>query len=277
MSATEPPTVSGGASLLLAWQLKDKRVLIIGGGDVASSRIESVLATDARVTVICPAAGLHPLTKQFIDGPYCITYHDRIFLGANDLVDVDMVLSAIDDVTQSRVICELCRDLKIPVNVADIPDSCDFYFGSQIRMGALQIMISTNGQSPKLANIIKKGIEKNLPEHAGSAIEKVGLLRALLKERAPGVGGEVSKRRMKWMVDVCNSWSMEELAQLDDQTMRMLLDKGWEKNNVLSPEELGLPQRSLVNASVIGATVPSILIFVAGAACATLLLLTRSR
>lgn len=270
-----PPSVLGGASLLVAWQLKDKHVLVVGGGDVASGRIESVLAADARVTIISPSSGLHPLTKQFIVGPYPVTYHDRTFGGAEDLAGVDMVLTAIDDVSQSRIICTLCRDLKIPVNVADIPDSCDFFFGSQIRDGPLQIMVSTNGQSPKLANIIKRKIEKHLPEHVGIAIANVGRLRTLLKERAPGVGGEVSKRRMKWMVDVCNSWDMEGLAQLDEQTMKKLLDTGWENGTVPKPRDLGVRQKWLTSVSTsISAAVP-ILTLVAGAACAGVLFLSR--
>ncbi|KAG6333826.1 hypothetical protein ID866_5258 [Astraeus odoratus] len=268
------PAVQGGGSLLVAWQLKDKHVLIVGGGDVASGRIESVLSADAHVTVICPSAGLHPLTKQFIRSPYRVTYHDRAFAGAEDLPGVDMVLSAIDDVAQSRVICGLCRDLKIPVNVADIPDSCDFYFGSQIRDGPLQIMISTNGQSPKHANIIKRKIENALPQHAGNAIEKVGKLRSLLKEQAPGVGGDVSKRRMRWMVDLCNTWDMEELAQLDDQAMKKLLDEGWQKGMIPSP---GRQRKTPIFVPTVNAAMPTVLTFVAGMACASMLLLSRSR
>lgn len=270
----------GGGSLLLAWQLKGKHVLIVGGGDVASGRIESVLAADARVTLISPSNGLHPLTKRFLDGPYNITYHDRLFGSAEDLVNVDLVLTAIDDVAQSRIICGLCRELKIPVNVADIPESCDFYFGSQIRDGPLQIMISTNGNSPKLANIIRKKIEQNLPEHAGDAITRVGELRTKLKERAPGVGGEIGKRRMRWMIDVCTSWEMEELALLDDQMMRNLLDDGWEKNAVPSPAEVGAGSRQKSNATL-HVTTPSVFVatlsFAAGAACACLFLLSRRR
>ncbi|OBZ75665.1 Siroheme biosynthesis protein met8 [Grifola frondosa] len=234
------PNISSlsGGSLLLAWQLKDKTVLIIGGGEVASGRIESVLVADALVTIISPLTGLHPLTRRFVDADR-ITYHDRVFSGPDDLVGVDMVLTAIDDVEKSREICALCRERKIPINVADIPKSCDFYFGSQIRSGPLQIMISTNGQSPKLANIIRKRIEQGLPEHAGEAIEKVGALRSKLRERAPGVGGEIGKRRMRWMVDVCSSWDMDELALLDEDMMAILLDKGWEKNRVPKLEEVG--------------------------------------
>ena len=48
------PTVDSlaGGSLLLAWQLKDKNVLLVGGGDVAASRIENILIADARITLI---------------------------------------------------------------------------------------------------------------------------------------------------------------------------------------------------------------------------------
>ena len=278
--STDSPTLGDG-SLLIAWQLKSKHVLIVGGGDVASGRIESVLAADARVTIICPSTGLHPLTKKFIDGPYQITYHDRVFGGADDLIGVDMVLTAIDDVTQSRIICSLCRERKIPVNVADIPESCDFYFGSQIRDGPLQIMISTNGRSPKLANLIKRKIEHSLPQQAGKAIEKVGELRAKLKERAPGVGGQVSKRRMKWMVDVCTSWEMEELATLNEEMMIKLLDDGWEHNVIPRPEAVGgarkRGKRTSSITSSLGTFVLPSLAFAAGVATVTVLLASRTR
>jgi precorrin-2 dehydrogenase / sirohydrochlorin ferrochelatase len=270
------PTVdTGGGSLLLAWQLKDKHVLIVGGGDVASGRIESVLAADALITIISPDEGLHPLTRRYITSSDRITYHDRVFAGSGDLVAVDMVLTAVDDVEKSREICDMCRALKIPVNVADIPPSCDFYFGSQIRDGPLQIMISTNGKSPKLANIIRKKIELSLPSNAGEAIKKVGELRTRLKERAPGVGGDVGRRRMRWMVDVCTSWEMDDLALLDDEMIKKLLDDGWENNRVLKMEDVGGKRaRTAISTHWLnGALVPPVLGFLAGAACTVFVLL----
>ncbi|TCD68250.1 Bifunctional dehydrogenase and ferrochelatase [Steccherinum ochraceum] len=267
-----------GGSLLLAWQLKDKHVLIVGGGDVASGRIESVLVADARITLISPSAGLHPLTKKFIAQSSRITHHDRVFAGPADLDSVDMVLTAIDDVAKSREICALCRERRIPVNVADIPPSCDFYFGSQIRSGPLQIMISTNGQGPKLANIIMRKIEEALPEHAGEAVEKVGQLRSKLRERAPGVGGELGKRRMRWMVDVCNAWDIDDLATLDEEMMLRLLDDGWEKNKVPKPVELGSGKKKHASGSHLpsasslqGSLLPTALGFLTGVAATTAL------
>ncbi|OCH95299.1 siroheme synthase [Obba rivulosa] len=268
-----------GGSLLLAWQLKDKRVLIVGGGDVASGRLESVLVADALVTLVSPSERLHPLTRRLIDASDRITYRDRLF-ELSDLDGADMVLTAIDDVETSRAICAECRARRIPVNVADIPPSCDFYFGSQIRNGPLQVMISTNGRSPKLANIVRRRIEKSLPEHVGEAIEKVGELRSKLRERAPGVGGELGKRRMRWMVDVCTSWEMEDLALLDDDMMRKLLDDGWENNRVPKLEDVGgRPRRDAASSplQVRAAVLTSLVGFLAGAACAAAVMLTRRR
>ncbi|KZV94057.1 siroheme synthase [Exidia glandulosa HHB12029] len=221
-------SIQPGGSLIIAWQLKYKHVLVVGGGDVAAGRLQSVLATDATVSLIAPRDRLHPtvvaLIKQF---PQRVSYRDRAFKDA-DLDDASLVLTCIDDIDTSRRIVELCRARRVPVNAADIPNLCDFYFGSQIRQGPLQIMISTNGNGPKLANIIRRRIEATLPPHAGKAIENVGLLRAKLRQRAPGTGGELSKARMSWMSQVCESWSLDELALMDERIMERLLADGWE-------------------------------------------------
>ncbi len=226
-------------SLLIAWQLKDKHVLVVGGGEVASSRIQHVLAAGANVTVVSPSKGLNDQTRSLIDcgSENRVLFRDRTFV-STDLDGVDMALTAIDDVELSRDIGTSCRARRIPVNVADDPSYCDFYFGSQIQQGPLQVMVSTNGKSPKLANIIRRRIEESIPKRAGEAIEKTGLLREKLKERAPGVGGDISKRRMKWMVDLCTSWEIDDLALLDDRQIEKLLDEGWERNLVPSRENV---------------------------------------
>lgn len=224
--------------MLIAWQLKDRRVVIVGGGEVASQRLVAVLSADALVTLISPRAGLHTAVAELVATSPRITYYDRAFQGPDDLAGAAMVLTAIDDVSTSRDICALCRTLKIPVNVADVPPSCDFYFGAIVRQGPLQVLISTNGNGPKLANLIKRRIESSLPQNVGHAIEKVGLLRKKLRQRAPGVGGELGKRRMAWMTGVCEAWSLDELALLDEAAMDRLLDEGWEHDVVLPPREI---------------------------------------
>lgn len=245
------PPLDYGGSLILAWQLRNKRVLIIGGGDVANGRLRNILEADAFVTLIAPSSNLHPEVRyRIFSDPHAssrITYHDRMFIlpstttseiehsdDDDDFKDVDMVLTAINDVETSQRIYDLAHSRRIPANAADIPPSCDFYFGSQIRSGSLQIMVSTNGKGPKIASIIRKELQDRVTELGGekglgTVIERVGALRERLRERAPGVGGILGKRRMRWMVALCDTWTLEELGQLDDRMMEKLLDEGWEK------------------------------------------------
>ncbi|KAF8674195.1 Siroheme synthase [Rhizoctonia solani] len=283
------PAIQPDASLLLAWQLKNKNVLIVGGGTVASGRLDAVLEASARVTLVSPRQGLDRITayRIFEDVPDVrsrISYIDREFTLDTDVSLVesaDLVLTAIDDVDLSKQICALARARKVPVNVADVPPECDFYFGSQIRDGPLQIMISTGGAAPKLSNLIRKRVEEALPPppFLGDAIRRVGILRARLRKRAPGVGGALGKRRMRWMIKVCETWSFEQLAQLDDERIEKLLEAGWDKGlTVPSYEALGgtVPTVSWVERIPSG-TLPVAAGFIAGALFTSALVLLRRK
>jgi precorrin-2 dehydrogenase/sirohydrochlorin ferrochelatase len=114
----------------------------------------------------------------------------------SDLDNVDMVLTAVDDPEASTQIWKLCKERKIAANIADVPPECDFYFGSVHRDGPLQIMVSTNGKGPRLANIVRRSIAENLPDNVGEAISKVGKLRQMLRKVAPKP--EEGPKRMAW-------------------------------------------------------------------------------
>ncbi|KAL7273918.1 Bifunctional dehydrogenase and ferrochelatase [Rhizina undulata] len=229
----EFPPVQGGGSLLLAWQVRNKRVLVVGGGNVAAGRILNVLNADAKVTVVSPRRGLVPEVAHRIS-QNLVTYHDREFT-ASDLDNVDMVLTAVDDPEASSQIWKLCKERRIPVNVADVPPECDFYFGSVHRDGPLQIMVSTNGNGPKLANIVRRQIADTLPTNLGEAIVQVGELRKRLRKVAPRP--EEGVRRMEWMTKVCETWSLEELCDMDEDDMERLLE-GFSENKILTYKDL---------------------------------------
>ncbi|KAG0369385.1 hypothetical protein BGX24_002434 [Mortierella sp. AD032] len=303
-----------GASLILAWQIKQKHVVIIGGGFVAAGRLVNVLEADAKVTVICPDNEElsetvrqhlqdHPHTtrlvpREFRDTdlttpfgeheitPFAATASSAFTLEgfssatantANTLsfssnssvsssalaspttsavsttstVDsafsldnslevptgpaVDMVLSAIDDIPLSTHIYHLSKRLRIPVNIADVPPQCDFYFCSTHRDKSLQVAVSTSGKGPKLANLVRRHIADNLPNRVGEAIEQVGILRAKLRKMAPGP--EVGPKRMGWMSRICEQWKMEDLATLEEKSMQIVLS-GFKDNVVYTYEQV---------------------------------------
>lgn len=132
-----------------------------------------------------------------------------------------MVLCAIDDPEASTQVWKLCKEKRIAANIADVPPECDFYFGSIHRDGPLQIMVSTNGNGPRLASIVRKKIAATLPSNTGAAITNVGKLRKKLRDVAPNQ--EEGPKRMKWMSEVCESWSLDDLVEMTEQDMDKLL------------------------------------------------------
>ncbi|KAI0188856.1 putative siroheme synthase Met8 [Astrocystis sublimbata] len=220
------PAVQGGGSLILAWQIKNKTVLVVGGGEVAAGRILNLLNADARVVVVCPSSGLNPEVRHRI-AQASITHIDRVF-EPTDLSTLppssgppDMVLVAIDDPPASTQIWKLCKEKRIPANIADVPSECDFYFGSVHRDGPLQIMVSTNGKGPRLAASIRRWIGQNLPRGVGNAIERVGELRVKLRHLAPAT--EEGPKRMRWMTRVSDAYSWDDMCALTDEDMDNLL------------------------------------------------------
>ncbi|PVI01913.1 siroheme synthase [Periconia macrospinosa] len=214
------PEIQGGGSLILAWQVRNKKVLVVGGGEVAAGRIVNVLNADAKVTVVCPHSGLNDEVFFRVANKQ-VEHVDRKFQ-PSDLDGVDMVLTAVDDPEASSQIYKLCHEKRIPANIADVPPECDFYFGSVHRDGPLQIMVSTNGNGPKLANIVRRQIADTLPHNIGLAVQRVGMLRKKLRKVAPNIAE--GPKRMQWMSKVCEQWTLDELCDMTEEDMEMLLE-----------------------------------------------------
>lgn len=207
---------------------------------MAAGRILNLLNADAKVTLVSPRSGLNPEVAHRVERNQ-VTYVDRVF-EPSDLDDPDlaMVLTAIDDPEASSRIWKLCKTKRIAANIADVPPECDFYFGSVHRDGPLQIMVSTNGNGPKLAALVRKKIADELPENLGSAIQKVGMLRRKLRVVAPG--SEQGPKRMGWMSKVCVDWSLEDFCEMTDADMDRLLE-GYGPNEVPSLDQVRLGEK----------------------------------
>lgn len=173
-----------------------------------------------------------------------VKHVDRIFLPLDlePQKNVAMVLTAIDDPDASTRIWQYCKKLKVPANIADVPPECDFYFGSVHRDGPLQIMVSTNGNGPRLAAAIRRQIGEMLPAGTGDSIQKVGELRRRLRRIAPGKSTRDISKRMGWMSEVCDSWSTEDFNKMDKDDMKALVGY-YESGQVPSFEEIRLGPR----------------------------------
>ncbi|KAJ1897082.1 uroporphyrin-III C-methyltransferase [Coemansia sp. RSA 455] len=236
----------GGGSLILAWQATNKTVLIVGGGAVAAGRAFNALEADAQVVIVAP--DINAELRYRVDRGQ-VLWRSRKFEDT-DLEGVDMVLTAIGDAVESRRIVEVCRQLRIPVNAADINDLCDFWFMSTHRDHSVQIAVSTNSKAPRLANRIRRQVAAALPRGTGLAVEQIGRLRKRIREADPKP--ESSKRRMAWLMQLCDYWPIEQLANLDSDNIDSLLE-AYVRND--DPQTIAIAQDS---ASVISSDgVPS--------------------
>jgi precorrin-2 dehydrogenase / sirohydrochlorin ferrochelatase len=212
-------------SLLLAWQVKDKPALVVGGGEVAKSRIEHLQRAEAKITVIADSfdSDVRSISN--------IQLIERKFQTSDlDSQPWDLVLTAIDDREVSAHIYSACRERKIPVNCADIPDKCNFYFGSMINRGPLQVMISTNGEAPRLAKRIREVLEETVDElQVENAILNMGKLRQLVRQKTTdadsgsGYDKATIRKRMRWVSEICDGMTFQQMAQLTDNDIEEIV------------------------------------------------------
>jgi siroheme synthase-like protein len=168
--------------LLPIWiRLERRPVLVVGAGTVALAKIESLRSTGAQITVVAPAAA--PQILELVENGE-LTYHARVFEPA-DLDGVFLVIAATNNSAVNRAVYEEALRRNVLSNAVDDPPNCDFYFGSVVARGDLQIAISTAGESPALAQRLRCEIDEQLPDDLGPWLAELGALRRKIRASVP--------------------------------------------------------------------------------------------
>lgn len=139
--------------LPVAFNLRNRRVLIVGGGQVAARKARTVLDAGALVRVVAPE--ISP------DFPGEIEHLARRFQ-VGDCAGFSMVFAATDAREINAQIADEARQMGAWCNIADDPDGSDFHTVSQFRRGEIMVGISTGGQSPVLARRVREILESAL-------------------------------------------------------------------------------------------------------------------
>ena len=162
-------------------RLERRPCLVVGGGTVAQAKIESLLSAGAAIIVVSPAAA--PRVQQLAsDGT--LIWHQRVF-APSDLGGVFLVIAATNDSNVNHAVYEEALRRNVICNAVDDPPNCDFYFGSVVARGDLQIAISTAGESPALAQRLRREIDAQLPADLGPWLAELGGLRREIRTAAP--------------------------------------------------------------------------------------------
>lgn len=161
--------------------------VVVGGGEVAERKVESLLSAGASVTVVAPKATnrLKALEKKGAVKIIKRKYRK------GDLKGAFLAVSASDSRPANEAVYEEAVERGILVNVVDDPLHCNFIVPSVVDRGSLLIAISTSGKSPSLARSIRLELEKTVGEEYGTFVEILGRVRnKLLKTEANNVKKE---------------------------------------------------------------------------------------
>jgi uroporphyrin-III C-methyltransferase / precorrin-2 dehydrogenase / sirohydrochlorin ferrochelatase len=135
-------------------KLAGKRVLVVGGGPVATSKLEGLKAAGAAITVVAPS-----ITDQIRASG--VTVHQRPFEDA-DLDDAWYVVAAATPEVNAAV-SRAAAERRLFVNAVDDPPNATAYLGGVVRRGSAAVAISTGGRAPALAGLLREAIDDVLP------------------------------------------------------------------------------------------------------------------
>jgi precorrin-2 dehydrogenase/sirohydrochlorin ferrochelatase len=161
-------------------KVHELNTLLIGGGFVATEKLEFLLKSSPEAQVTVVSKFFRPEFLELAEGKETVTliedsYHEK-YLGGKHIV-----IAATDDKAVNRQIRNEAKERFLLVNVADTPELCDFYLGGIVTKGNLKIAISTNGKSPTTAKRLRQLLEEVLPEEIDDLLENLNAYRATLK------------------------------------------------------------------------------------------------
>src|SRR5208337_1363032 len=157
-------------------KLEGRQCLVVGAGKVGEPKIGGLLETGARIRVVTLDAS--PAVREWARTGK-IELELRAFV-ADDLDGAFLAVVATNSRSLNERVYHEAQRRRVLCNVADVPDLCDFYYGSVVRRGDLQIAISTAGQSPSLAQKIRQQLEKQFGPAYASWLAELGETRKLI-------------------------------------------------------------------------------------------------
>jgi len=137
-------------------------VVVVGGGPIAASKLEGVLAAGARVTVVAPAICDEIRARVAALGDDRLVLIQRAFEPSH-LDGARWVVAAAPSAV-NREVADAAAARGLFVNAVDDTRSATAYLGGVIRRGQVEIAISTGGVAPALAGLLREALEALLPD-----------------------------------------------------------------------------------------------------------------
>jgi precorrin-2 dehydrogenase/sirohydrochlorin ferrochelatase len=218
-------------------KLEGRRCVVVGAGRIGEPKIKSLLIAKADVIVIAPDA--MPAVSGWARAGV-LSWERREFRN-EDLQGAFLVVAATSSETVNEQVYRAAQEQKVLCNAVDDPERCDFYYSSVVRRGQLQVAISTEGQSPALAQRLRRELEAAIsPEYAGW-LQELGAAREELfgqaldpEERRLRLHRLASRKAFeartgaRW--EAGRGTSSTTTSTTTDRSVRSTLDKGRHEN-----------------------------------------------
>ncbi|HGM4773933.1 TPA: siroheme synthase CysG [Serratia marcescens] len=170
--------------------LKQRPVLVVGGGDVAARKVDLLQRAGAEIRIV--AQSLSPeLEQQRQQGQ--LLWLGKTF-DPQQLDDVFLAIAATDDNALNAAVFAEADKRRVLANVVDDQPRCSFIFPSIIDRSPLVVAVSSSGQAPVLARLLREKLEALLPASLGQMAQVAGRWRGQAKQRLASIG----ERRRFW-------------------------------------------------------------------------------
>jgi uroporphyrin-III C-methyltransferase/precorrin-2 dehydrogenase/sirohydrochlorin ferrochelatase len=170
--------------------IKNQACLVVGGGEVATRKTMLLLQAGAHVSIVSPELDA-VLNKYLACGKI---RHRAEYFQPGHLENIVLVIAATDDRVTNRQVSAAAQQRQIPVNVVDDPELCTFIMPSIVDRSPLLIAISSGGQSPVLARLLRAQLETMIPAAYARLAAMAGNFRSQVKQHFT----HPEKRRMFW-------------------------------------------------------------------------------
>jgi precorrin-2 dehydrogenase/sirohydrochlorin ferrochelatase len=172
--------------------LRDRLVVVVGGGPVGQRKAVGLLEAGARVRVVCLEARPEEQSDphlEWITAPYT----------SDHLTGAALVFAAGPPDLNARVVAD-ARALGIWVNSASAPDTGDFLVPATVQRGDFVLAVSTGGAAPSLAKAVCRRLEDQFDEAFATWVALLAELRPLVLARIddPARRRELFERWARW-------------------------------------------------------------------------------
>lgn len=165
--------------LPLFHNLRGRRCLVVGGGDVALRKLRQLVSAGAAIEVVAPQINqaIREMAKN-----QTLSFLERPFV-EDDIAGAVLVVAATNDDAVNAQVSQLAQAANIPVNVVDSPGLCTVVFPSIVDRSPVQIAISSGGNAPVLARMLRTRLEALIPSGYGKLAALAGKYRDRVKAR----------------------------------------------------------------------------------------------